>query len=218
MDASQLERERAEFEAAIAANCDPDRLAEALWRDAAGNYEAYATLLAWCVWQARAQQASAEPVADVIECGPLNCYGHHNVRATADRAIQPGTLLYTSPPPTAPAELIAAAKAVVERWDTPLWKDVPHTAEYINRLRAAIPGAVPADVMADAFIAGFVCAGGDADEAKRQAPQFQSCVDAAKCGASVDVKGMRPAERDCCGTLPGSAHRSTCATTQKGKQ
>jgi hypothetical protein len=27
--------------------------------------------------------------------------------------------------------------------------------------------------------------------------------------ASVDVKGMLPAERDCCGTLPGSAHRST---------
>lgn len=34
------------------------------------------------------------------------------------------------------------------------------------------------NVRADAFIAGFICAGGDADEAKRQAPQFQACVDA----------------------------------------
>ena len=31
-----------------------------------------------------------------------------------------------------------AAQAVVERWDTPLWKDVPHTAEYIEALRAAL--------------------------------------------------------------------------------
>ena len=35
-------------------------------------------------------------------------------------------------------ELRALAQAVVDRWDTPLWKDVPATAEYINRLRAAI--------------------------------------------------------------------------------
>lgn len=35
-------------------------------------------------------------------------------------------------------ELKEAAHAVVERWDTPLWKDVPATAEYINRLRTAI--------------------------------------------------------------------------------
>jgi hypothetical protein len=35
-------------------------------------------------------------------------------------------------------DLIAAARAVVNRWDTPLWKNVPATAEYINRLRAAV--------------------------------------------------------------------------------
>lgn len=35
-------------------------------------------------------------------------------------------------------------------------------------------------IRADAFIAGFICAGGDADEAKRQAPQFQTCVDAGR--------------------------------------
>jgi len=39
------------------------------------------------------------------------------------------------------AELITAAQAVVDRWDTPLWKDVPATAEYIGRLRAALASA-----------------------------------------------------------------------------
>jgi hypothetical protein len=34
--------------------------------------------------------------------------------------------------------LLDAAQAVVDRWETPLWKDVPSTAEYIYRLRDAI--------------------------------------------------------------------------------
>ena len=36
------------------------------------------------------------------------------------------------------AALRKAAQAVVDRWDTPLWKDVPATAEYINALRRAL--------------------------------------------------------------------------------
>lgn len=36
------------------------------------------------------------------------------------------------------ADLRTAAQAVVDRWDTPLWKDAPSTAEYIGRLRAAL--------------------------------------------------------------------------------
>ena len=36
------------------------------------------------------------------------------------------------------AALRSAAQAVIDRWDTPLWKDVPATATYINRLRAAM--------------------------------------------------------------------------------
>ena len=35
-------------------------------------------------------------------------------------------------------ELLSAAKAVIERWDSPLWKDLPHTGEAINRLRKAL--------------------------------------------------------------------------------
>ena len=34
--------------------------------------------------------------------------------------------------------LVEAAQAVVDRWDTPLWKDVPRTGEFIGRLRDAI--------------------------------------------------------------------------------
>lgn len=36
------------------------------------------------------------------------------------------------------AGLEKAARAVVDRWDTPLWKDAPHTAVQINRLRDAL--------------------------------------------------------------------------------
>lgn len=39
--------------------------------------------------------------------------------------------------------LIDAAKAVVRRWDSIDWKDIKHTAEYINDLRKAIENAPP---------------------------------------------------------------------------
>ena len=32
------------------------------------------------------------------------------------------------------------ARAVVDRWDTPLWKEAPATAEYINALRKELEG------------------------------------------------------------------------------
>ena len=38
-------------------------------------------------------------------------------------------------------ELLAAGQALVERWDTPNWKDAKHTGESINKLRAAIAKA-----------------------------------------------------------------------------
>ena len=31
-----------------------------------------------------------------------------------------------------------AAQALVDCWDTPAWKDVPHTGKYIDALRAAL--------------------------------------------------------------------------------
>lgn len=40
--------------------------------------------------------------------------------------------------PAPASDLRAAAQAVVDRWDSPQWKDEPHTAEFINRLRRAL--------------------------------------------------------------------------------
>jgi len=38
-------------------------------------------------------------------------------------------------------ELLEAAEGIVSRWDSPLWKDQPHTGIFIDRLRAAIAKA-----------------------------------------------------------------------------
>ena len=32
-------------------------------------------------------------------------------------------------------DLVEVLEDIIERWDTPLWKDVPHTAEYIDAAR-----------------------------------------------------------------------------------
>lgn len=40
-------------------------------------------------------------------------------------------------------DLLAASQAVIGRWDTPLWKDVPATAGFINELRAAVARVKP---------------------------------------------------------------------------
>jgi hypothetical protein len=37
--------------------------------------------------------------------------------------------------------LLEAAQAVVDRWDSPSWKDVPHTGEFIHKLRVAVTNA-----------------------------------------------------------------------------
>lgn len=36
------------------------------------------------------------------------------------------------------SDLRKAAQALVDRWDSPLWKDAPHTGEFIDALRAAL--------------------------------------------------------------------------------
>ena len=46
-----------------------------------------------------------------------------------------------APAAPVPQGLREAAQAVVDRWDTPLWKDVPATAVYIADLRAALAAA-----------------------------------------------------------------------------
>lgn len=43
--------------------------------------------------------------------------------------------------PVVPNELREAAQAVLDRWDSPNWKDLPATADYIARLRNALAAA-----------------------------------------------------------------------------
>lgn len=40
-------------------------------------------------------------------------------------------------------QLREAAQALVDRWDTPLWKDAPHTGQYIDALRVALAQPEP---------------------------------------------------------------------------
>jgi len=42
-------------------------------------------------------------------------------------------------------ELIKAAQALIDRWDSPLWKEVEHTGAYIARLRRAVEQAEPVE-------------------------------------------------------------------------
>lgn len=44
--------------------------------------------------------------------------------------------------------LMSAAKSVIERWDSPSWKDLPATADYIHKLRNAV--AIMGDASTDA--------------------------------------------------------------------
>lgn len=46
------------------------------------------------------------------------------------------------------AALADAACAVIERWDSPAWKDLPHTGESINALRRALAGVASASAAA----------------------------------------------------------------------
>lgn len=59
----------------------------------------------------------------------------------AYRAVEAWQAARRAPAVPVPQGLREAAQAVVERWDTPLWKDVPATAVYIADLRAALAAA-----------------------------------------------------------------------------
>lgn len=52
-----------------------------------------------------------------------------------------------------------AAQAVIDRWDSPSWKDQPHTAEYINELRKALDAEIAQSVEPVAVFNGLVDSG-----------------------------------------------------------
>ena len=45
-----------------------------------------------------------------------------------------------------------AAQAVIDRWDSPAWKDQPHTAEYIEELRKALDAEIVQSVEPVAWV------------------------------------------------------------------
>ena len=70
--------------------------------------------------------------------------------AESDEGAKP---LYEKP--QAHSDLHAAAQALVDRWDTPRWKDVEHTGAFIQRLREALavsPEQKPKRPLSDAQV------------------------------------------------------------------
>ena len=47
-----------------------------------------------------------------------------------------------------------AAQDLITRWDSPAWKDQPHTAEYIAKLRKALDAELQQSVEPAAFMTG----------------------------------------------------------------
>lgn len=114
-----------------------DEEIDAVWPAPPGTNSmlAYARAIEAKVLEKMKQQ---EPVAEVKE-NPYCPEGHSD---ELTEYLPVGTKLYAAPlQQDVNQQLIAKAKAVVERWDTPLWKDVPATSGYINELRAAISAA-----------------------------------------------------------------------------
>ena len=70
-----------------------------------------------CVTQFRAIPVNVHEELAALRKANLDCVDHFNaISADYER-------------------LRKVAQTVVDRWDTPLWKDVPATAEYIGALR-----------------------------------------------------------------------------------
>lgn len=88
------------------------------------------------------QPSAAEPEGSILDSLDWERLMSGNARAL-DPTHQPVFDRFAAQPvqPSGAGELRAAAQALVECWDTPLWKDVPHTAVFINRLRAALSKA-----------------------------------------------------------------------------
>jgi hypothetical protein len=70
---------------------------------------------------------------------------HQNLLSVRESDLQVITSLRQQLTKPADEVLIEAAKAVVERWETPLWKDAPATAKFIYRLRDAINAYKPTE-------------------------------------------------------------------------
>ena len=59
------------------------------------------------------------------------------------RVVMPDQIITTDA-----ADVRAAAQALVDRWDTPAWKDAEHTGAFIQRLRKALAAPPAPEVRA----------------------------------------------------------------------
>lgn len=106
-------------------------------------------------WEARAACDSQPCRSPYCECAPGQCThpGFYDARAVVEPssndlladahaihcAAEVGMPCDCSVPARISA-IVDAASAVIARWETPLWKDAPATAVYINALRNALEG------------------------------------------------------------------------------
>jgi hypothetical protein len=83
------------------------------------------------LWSAPTVYAADDELRYIAICA---CADDMNVFSATDN-IANAHLISSAP------DMYGALKAIIERWDTPAWKDVEPTAEVINRARAALSKA-----------------------------------------------------------------------------
>ena len=139
--------EREEFEAFCVKRWGGERNALAINAPDGGAYAGEYTIgnveFAWKAWQAaRSTPKQGEmPRLQFIGLPPgeMEMWGS----CDADESGPETVVFKFAPDPSSETtgawgDLKDAAAAVVKRWETPLWKDVPATAEYIDRLRESM--------------------------------------------------------------------------------
>jgi hypothetical protein len=103
-------------------------------------------------------------------------------------------------PKPADEVLIEAAKSVVERWETPLWKDAAATAGYIYRLRDAINTYKPADETISVSKGEWEAARSTMFKLAAQMAMKQNMPDVDQVTHSVNIpkKSWRSIHKMCC--------------------
>lgn len=87
-------------------------------------------------WQYRRSSTSSTDYYEIIPAGELGGWKDGRYLSVSGAIDEHDARLIAAAP-----DLLEAAEAIVARWDSPLWKDQPHTGTFIDQLRAAIAKA-----------------------------------------------------------------------------